>query len=167
MATTASNTVLTPDQITAKALVILHQKLNFVGSINRAYDDSFAQSGAKIGDTLRIRLPNQYTVRTDMTLAPQATVEQNTSLTVSNVSGTDISFSTTELTLKMDDFAQRVIEPAVNVIAANIESRALAMALDVYNGVNGQGSAQTFKNFLGDFLIETYRGGCHTRQFRH
>ena len=93
MATTASNTLLTPDMITAKALVVLHQKLNFVGAINRDYDNSFAQSGAKIGDTLRIRLPNQYTVRTDMTLVPQATAEQNTSLSVTNISGTDISFS--------------------------------------------------------------------------
>ena len=148
MATTATNTLLTPDMITSKALVILHQKLNFVGSINRAYDSSFAQSGAKIGDTLRIRLPNQYTVRTDMTLAPQNTAEQNTSLTVTNVSGVDISFGTTDLTLKIDDFSGRYIEPAVAVIAANIESRALAMAKDVYNTVNGQGSAQTFKNFL-------------------
>lgn len=148
MATTASNTLLTPDMITAKALVVLHQKLNFVGSINRQYDSSFAQSGAKIGDTLRIRLPNQYTVRHDMTLVPQNSVEQNTSLAVTNVSGTDISFSTTELTLKMDDFSQRVIEPAVAVIAADIESRALAMSLDVYNTVAGGGVAQTFNNFL-------------------
>src|SRR5882672_757046 len=148
MATTATNTVLTPDMITAKALVVLHQKLNFIGSINRAYDNSFAQAGAKIGDTLRIRLPNQYTVRTDMTLVPQNTVELNTSLAVTNISGTDISFSSEELTLKMDDFNARVIEPAVSVIAADIESRALAMALDVYNNVNGQGAAQTFKNFL-------------------
>ena len=148
MATTASNTVLTPDMITAKALTILHAKLNFVGSINRDYDSSFAQSGAKIGDTLRIRLPNQYSVRTDMTLAPQNTVELNTSLSVTNISGTDISFSSEELTLKMDDFSNRVIEPAVSVIAANIESRALAMALDVYNTVNGQGAPQSLKNVL-------------------
>jgi len=148
MATSATNTLLTVDMITAKALAILHQKLNFVGSINRQYDSSFAQTGAKIGDTLRIRLPNQYTVRTTMTLAPQNTTELNTSLAVTNVSGVDISFSTTDLTLKIDDFAARYIEPAVAVIAANIESRAVAMAKDVYNNVNGQGSAQTLKNFL-------------------
>ena len=59
MATTASNTILTPDMITAKALVVLHQKCNFLGSINRAYDSSFANQGAQIGDTLRIRLPNR------------------------------------------------------------------------------------------------------------
>jgi hypothetical protein len=148
MATNASNTLLTPDMITSKALVVLHQKLNFVGSINRQYDDSFAQSGAKIGDTLRIRLPNQYVVRTNMTLSPQNTAELNTSLSVTNISGVDISFSTTDLTLKIDDFSGRYIEPAVSVIAANIESRALAMGLDVYNLVNGSGASQTLKNFL-------------------
>jgi hypothetical protein len=56
-----SNTLLTPTQVTRKALMILHQKLNFIGSINRGYDDSFAKDGAKIGDTLKIRVPNQYT----------------------------------------------------------------------------------------------------------
>jgi hypothetical protein len=148
MATTASNTLITPDMLTARSLVILHQKLNFTGSINKAYDDSFAQSGAKIGDTLRIRLPNQYTVRHDMTLAPQNTAEQNTSLSVTNVSGVDISFSTTDLTLKIDQFAHRYLEPAMNVIAADIESRMFALMLDVPQVVNNQGSAQTMKAFL-------------------
>ena len=62
------NTILTPTAVTREALRILHQKLNFVGSITREYDDSFAKSGAKIGDSLKIRLPNQYTVRTGATL---------------------------------------------------------------------------------------------------
>jgi hypothetical protein len=52
-------TFLTPNMITREALRILHQKLTFVGSINREYDKSFAKDGAKIGDTLRVRLPNQ------------------------------------------------------------------------------------------------------------
>lgn len=150
MATNATNTLLNIDMITAKALVILHQKLNFIGSINREYDSSFANTGAKIGDTLRIRLPNMYTVRQDtMTLAPQNTVEANTSLTVSKISGVDMSFSDIDLTLKIDDFAARYIEPAMAVIAADIESRSLqALYPLVYNQVNGQGSAQTFKNVL-------------------
>ncbi len=148
MATTASNTILTPDMITSKALAILHQKSNFIGSINRAYDSSFANIGAQIGDTLRIRLPNQYTVRHDMTLVPQGTVEQQVPLTVDKISGVDISFSSQELTLDMQDFSQRIIEPAIAVIAADIESRAFGMMLDVYNVVNGSGSADTFKNYL-------------------
>ena len=69
------NTLLTATQITREALVILHQKLNFVGSITRDYDDSYAKPGAKIGDTLKIRLPNQYTVRSGAALSAQARSE--------------------------------------------------------------------------------------------
>ncbi len=50
-----TNSLLTPQQITREALRVLHNKLTFIGAINRQYDDSFAKSGAKIGDTLKIR----------------------------------------------------------------------------------------------------------------
>jgi hypothetical protein len=59
-----ANTILTSTKVTRKALMILHQKLNFIGRVNRQYDDQYAQTGAKIGSTLKVRLPNQYTVRT-------------------------------------------------------------------------------------------------------
>ena len=57
-----ANTILTPTAVTREALRILHQKCKFIGSIDRQYDDSFARTGAKIGDSLKIRLPNQYAV---------------------------------------------------------------------------------------------------------
>ena len=50
-----SNSFLTPQQVTREALRVLHNKLTFIGNVNRQYDDSFAKSGAKIGDTLQIR----------------------------------------------------------------------------------------------------------------
>ena len=70
-----ANSFLTPQQITREALRVLHNKLTFIGNINRQYDDSFSKSGAKIGDTLRIRLPNQYTVRTGKTLSAPSIFE--------------------------------------------------------------------------------------------
>jgi len=144
-----ANTILTMDMITREALRILHQQLTFVGSINRAYDDSFAQSGAKIGDTLRIRLPNQYTVRTGAVLSAQDTVEQNTALTVATQQGVDLSFTSRDLTMSLDDFSQRIIRPAVSVLAASVEADALqSMSKDVYQVVNGIGSAITFKRVM-------------------
>jgi hypothetical protein len=68
-----ANAILTPTAVTREALRVLHQKLNFVGSITREYDDSFAKEGAKIGDTLKIRLPNEYTVTTGATMTAQDT----------------------------------------------------------------------------------------------
>ena len=143
-----SNTILTPDMITKEALRILHQKANFIGSMNRAYDDSFAQSGAKIGDSLRIRLPNRYTVRTGATLSAQDVTEQQTTLQVSTQKGVDLNFTSNELTLSLDDFSKRILEPAMAQLAASVESDAFNMALDVPNVVGAAGSATTFKNVL-------------------
>ncbi|MFZ9966411.1 MAG: P22 phage major capsid protein family protein [Steroidobacteraceae bacterium] len=103
-------------------------------------DDSFAKSGAKIGDSLKIRLPNQFTVRSGAALSAQNTTETSTTLTVSQQKGVDVEFTSAELTLSMDDFAQRILEPAMAVLAANIEADAFSMVNDVYNVVNNTGS---------------------------
>ena len=134
------NAILTPNQITREALRVLHQKLNFIGSINRAYDDSFAKTGAKIGDSLRIRQPNQYTVRRGINMQTQDVNEQSTTLQVASVMGVDLVFTSLELTLHIDDFSKRIIEPAMSVLAANIEAEALTMGLDVYQVVNNIGN---------------------------
>lgn len=142
------NTILTPTQVTREALRVLHQKLNFVGNIVRDYDDSFAKSGAKIGDSIKVRLPNQYTVRTGATLSAQDTNENSVTLQVATQKGVDLNFSSSELTLSLDDFSARILEPAMAVLAANIEADALSMALDVYQAVNGIGSAITLNRVL-------------------
>jgi len=135
-----ANTLLTPTAVTREALRILHQKLNFVGNVNRQYDSSFAQSGAKIGDSLKIRLPNQYTVRTGANLSAQTTNETSTTLQVATQKGVDTTFGTAELSLSMDDFASRILEPAMSVLAANIEADALSMVKDVYQQVGTPGT---------------------------
>lgn len=140
-----ANTLLTPVMITREALRILHQKLNFVGTINRSYDDQFAQKGAKIGNNLNIRLPNQYTVRTGQNLSTQDTTETSTQLTVSTQKGVDLTFTSQELTMSLDDFSDRIIAPAMAVLASSIEADAMSMYTQVYNQVNNQGAAMTFK----------------------
>ena len=143
-----SNTILTPTAVTRKALQILHQKLNFIGSINRQYDDSFAKTGAKIGDSIKVRLPNQYTIRSGANISTQETTEASTTLQVATQKGVDTTFTSAELTLSMDDFAERILEPAMSVLAANMEADALTMALDVYQSVSNVGSAITLNKVL-------------------
>ncbi len=142
------NTILTPTAVTREALRILHQKSNFIGSITREYDSSFAKDGAKIGDSLKIRLPNEYTVRTGATLAAQDTVESSVTLQVATQKGVDLNFTSTDLTLSLDDFSQRVLEPAMTRLSAAIEADAMSMYKDVYQSVWNGGSALTFNHVL-------------------
>ena len=143
-----ANTILTPTAVTRKALMILHQKLQFIGSISRQYDSSFAKSGAKIGDTLKIRLPNEYVVRSGAALSTQDTAETSTTLQVATQKGVDLNFTSVDLTLSLDDFASRILEPAMSVLAANIEADALTMRNDVYQIVDGDAAAISFKHIM-------------------
>ena len=140
-----SNSLLTPTKVTRESLRILHQKLNFVGKINKQYDSSFAVDGAKIGDSLKIRLPNQYTVTDGAVMTAQDTTESSVTLQVATQKHVGMNFSTSELALSIDDFSERIIEPAMSVLAAKVEATAMAMFLDVNNAVDNIGSAITLR----------------------
>ncbi len=143
------NSLLTIDMITKEALRLLHQKLVFVGNVNRQYDDQFAKTGAKIGSSLRIRLPNSYTARTSITASTQDTMEESVTLTVANIAGVDVAFTSQELTMSLDDFSSRVLEPAMATIASNIEYRCYQQAvLDTYNQVGTIGQSASFAVYL-------------------
>lgn len=142
------NTILSPTAVTREALRVLHQKLNFVGSITREYDDSFARQGAKVGDTLKVRLPNQYVVRTGAALSAQDTTETSVELKVQTQKGVDLNFTSVDLTLSLDDFSERILEPAMSVLAANIEADAMSMYKDVHNQVGNHGQPASFAKVL-------------------
>ena len=148
-----ANSLLTPTAVTREALRVLHQKLNFVGSVTRDYDDSYAKTGAKIGDSLKIRLPNQYTVRSGATLSAQDTTESSVTLHVATQKGVDLNFTSVDLTLSLDDFSKRILDPAMSVLAANIEADALSMYKDVYQSVWNGASAATFNKSLDARVI--------------
>ncbi len=150
-----ANSLLTPTMVTREALRILHQNLNFVGTINRQYDDSFAQSGAKIGNTLKIREPNEYTVRTGQNLNAQDTDESSIDLVVATQKGVDMKFSSVELTLDLDDFSERILQPAMSVLAANIEADVMNVYKDVHNEVSDVGAAAVLRDMLNGSKLLT------------
>jgi hypothetical protein len=136
-----ANSILTPTAVTREVQRVLHEKAQFISTVNRSYDSSYAQTGAKIGDSLKIRLPNKYTVRTGKTLNAQDTSESSVTMTVATQKGVDMNFSTAELTMSLDDFSKRIIEPAVSVLVSNIEYDALTtLTKTVYNQVGTAGT---------------------------
>lgn len=139
-----ANTILTPTAVTREILRLAHNKAKFIGSINRQYDDSYAKSGAKIGNDLKIRQPNKYTVTTGATMNVQDTPETSTTLTVSTQKHVGVKFSSAELTMSMQDFSKRILDPAVAVLIANVEADAYSMYKNVYNVIDGDAAALTF-----------------------
>ena len=120
------NTLLTIDMITREALRLAHEKATFIGTINRQFDDSFGASSGKIGDTLRIRIPSQYTRRTgSRVMDVQDSVQQSTALVVATQDGVDMRFNSRELALDLDEFSQLHLAPAMATLVSNIDADVL------------------------------------------
>jgi hypothetical protein len=147
-----ANSLLSPTIITREALRVLHANLNFIGSINRQHDKQFANEGAspsgKIGPTLTIRMPNQFTVRSGATLAVQDVTESSQTLTVSTQKGVDVNFTSSDLTLTLDEFSARYLKPQMARLASEIEKDALSMYKDVYSFVDNDAAVISFLNYM-------------------
>ena len=135
-----SNSLLTIDMITRKSLEILENNLVLTRNVNRQYDDSFAVEGAKIGSTLRIRLPDRALVTDGAALQVQADNEQFTTLTVSSQKHIGVNFTSAELTMQLDDFAERVLKPRVSQLASSVDADVATSYKGIYNAVGTPGT---------------------------
>ena len=161
-----SNTLKFIDMVAREAQSIAHEKLSFIGTTDLQYDDSFGKTGAKIGSTLRVRKPNEYTRRQGsrvMDVQDQDEATQN--ITVATQDGVDMRFNSAELTLDTDSpsdvaaFSKRYIEPAVAVLASGIESDFLAYATKAtYNVAGSAGTGITSLDVPGKARAKLNQG---------
>jgi hypothetical protein len=128
-----------------EALRLAHEKATFLGTINRQFDSEFGRAGGKIGDTLRIRIPSQYTRRTgSRVMDVQDSVQQYTSVTSATQDGVDMRFNSRELSLDLENFSKLHLEPAMAVLVSGIESDVLqGCTKKVWNTVGTAGSPPT------------------------
>ena len=135
-----ANSLLTIDMITRKALEILENNLVITRNVNRQYDDSFAVEGAKIGSTLRIRLPDRALVTDGAALQVQDDNEQFTTLTVASQKHIGVNFTSAELTMQLDDFADRVLKPRISQLASSIDADVANAYKSIYSSVGTPGT---------------------------
>jgi hypothetical protein len=135
-----SNSILTIDMITRKALEILENNLVLTRNVNRQYDDSFAVEGAKIGSTLRIRLPDRALVTDGAALQVQDDNEQYTTLSVASQKHIGVNFTSAELTMQLDDFAERVLKPRISQLASSIDADVANSYKSIYSSVGTPGT---------------------------
>lgn len=140
-----ANTNLTIDMITRAALEVAHEKLSFIGTVNRQFDANFKpekQANGKIGGTLRIRNPNQFTRRTGsrvMDVQDVTTTAQT--LTLATQDGVDMRFNSAELALDINDFTEQYLDPAMSVLVSGIEGDMLSgVTKDIYQQVGTPGT---------------------------
>lgn len=128
-----SNSLLTIDMITKDALPLFVNTNALLEKVNRQYSDEFKEGGAKIGETVRIRLPSDYTVTDGPNLAIQGNVQVNSSLTVSSQKHVDIAFTSVEQRMQLSEFRELVLRPAINNLAGQVAADLASLADTVPN----------------------------------
>lgn len=135
------NTYLTVDMITAEAVMLFKNSNLFIMNMDTQYDDQFAIDGAKIGDTLRIRLPSDFTVNDGPAMQLQDNTQQFTSLTVSSQKNVATPYTTAERTMSIDRYSELVMAPMVNNLCGKV-------AFTIMKGSEG-GVSNLVANFDG------------------
>jgi len=108
--------------ITAEAVMLFKNSNLFIMNMDTQYDSQFAVDGAKIGDTLRIRLPSDFVVTDGPAMQLQDNTQQYTSLTVSSQKNVATPYSTAERTMSIDNYSELVMAPMVNALCGKVAS---------------------------------------------
>ena len=149
-----ANTLLTINMITREAVRLWKNTNAFMRNLDTQYDDQYARTGAKIGSQLRIRLPVDFTVRHGTAASFQDVSEQFTTLTMATQDGVDMSFPSIDLTLSIDDFAERYIAPAINNLAGDVATGVMAGAEGgVCNYIDNEAASAIITPSNNTFLV--------------
>jgi P22 coat protein - gene protein 5 len=129
------NAISTISMVTRRALSILRNNLKAASQVSRTYDNQFAQSGAKVGATINIRVPARFVIQNGPAITPQDFIETSTPLTIQWQPVVPVQFTSAERALSLDDYSQRVLEPAIATLANDLDRKVLELYSQVWNSV--------------------------------
>lgn len=140
----SNNALLQPSIIAKETLAILENNLVAAGKVNRQFENQFN----KIGNTITVRKPNKFTVTSGPGLSIQNVTEPSTAITISNQKHVDFQFSTSDLTLVIEEFSDRYLKPAAAKLANQIDFDTLTNFKSIYNEVGTPGTVPNAFSFL-------------------
>jgi len=140
------NTLLTPTVIAKEGLMQLVNNLGMSKNVYREYKNEFA----KVGGTVTIRKPNKFRATKAQARTNSNLVEPSTSITVSTQAHVSWAFSSSELTLTIDDYSKRYIARAAAALANQVDADLCELYKDVYNYAGTPGTTPGTFKALGD-----------------
>lgn len=149
-----SQKLLNSSVIARESLMQFKNALGFTRGANRQYDDQYkGRGGAKIGNTVNIRLPHMYEVTDGAIVNVQGVQDRTIPLVLNERKHVAFSFSTEELTLNVEEFSKRYLAPAAVALANKVDVTGLRLAGErVYNSVGTPQATPT--------SLETYLEGA-------
>ena len=131
-----ANTLLSPDLIAMEAMRQLENNMVLGNLVHREYRHEFV----KAGDTVSIRRPVKFLASDGATLVKQDVEEGNTEIVVDQRKHIGWEFSTQDLTLSIDDYSARYIQPAMITLANEVDLSLAGLYRDVWTEVGTPGT---------------------------
>ncbi len=135
-----------PVMYTNECLRILKNEIVLGKRVSRKHQMEFGKEEQKIGDTLNIRRPARFTVSTGAAFEAQDYVETSIPLVVNQQKHVDTAFTSADLTLKMQDFSNRVLKPKLIQLAQTVDIDGYVNAKNTVGNLTG--TAGTAPNSL-------------------
>lgn len=118
-----ADVLINSTKILNETMRIIHNESAFLPYINKQYNDEFAKKGMKVGSSVYPRRPVQFTVRDGATASLQDVVETSEAITIEPEFGIDWDFTDFDLTLNIDEFSDRYLQPAGKRLATELDIR--------------------------------------------
>ncbi len=115
----------------------LKNKLILAKTCDRQYQNVFSGGDSPTGETIRIRKPVYLQSRTGATYVDQPIIQKYVPLTIDQRKGVDVSLTTAELTLDLNSFTESVIDPAMAVLANDVDSYLYDKAINQFYSYSG------------------------------
>ncbi|MBP5930187.1 hypothetical protein F3K39_19165 [Streptomyces sp. LBUM 1479] len=136
-----ANTLLTPQVIAQQALANLYESTVMANLVHRDYEPEFAR---KVGDAITIRKPAVFTAHEydrSAGITVQDATESGIPMSLNHFA--DVSFAVTaeDLTLKIEDFDEQLLTPAMEAISQKIDRDLLALRDDISQEVGDVAAA--------------------------
>lgn len=134
-----ANTIITPSIIAKVGLANLENNLVMGAKVYRDYTREFV----KVGDTISVRRPVQFQAVDGAVAVNQDVTEGKFSLAINKRKHVSWSFDTRTLTLSVEEYNKRYIEPACIALANQIDFDLCSRAIDLWNWVGTPGTKLT------------------------
>ena len=145
-----ANTIVTSDWVTFEVAKYFVNSLRGVAQFDRQYSDEYVQNGAKVGDTVRVRLPQQFEASEGDALVEQNLLDRTVNVILNRRRHVGFGWSSAQATTDIDDIKARYVQPAAETLANVYDRVSLA---DVYKSVyNAIGTLGTTPNAALTYL---------------
>jgi hypothetical protein len=138
-----SNALITPSIIAKEALMQLENNCVMANLVHRDFEDEFV----KVGSSISVRRPVQFTVTSGATLSKQDVTEGKFTVSVDSQKHVGWGFVTSDLTLTVDEYSERYIKPACIQLANQIDADICGLYKNVWNWTGTLGATLAIDSF--------------------